>query len=128
MSTFQFDLPLHLDLFLYHSDTYTKGIRLRDENTGEYKDLTGAEILCQVRAAHSDTSIIFDFDVMTADQEDEDTVGLCYLTVTDADFQFIERFDEPVQIGVYDFQVTWPEENRVTYLEGDVYVKGDVSR
>ena len=122
------ELPLKYDLYLYHGDSYVKGFRLRDQDTQEYRDLTDAVLLSQVRQSSMSPSILFEFDIDLANQEDENTIGMCYFRMTDANFVGIPRFPDETFIGVYDFEVTWSGGPKITYLYGDVYVKGDVSQ
>lgn len=127
----EYDLPIKYDLFFYKGDSYVRGIRLKDEATNTYFDLTNTLPVAQARETMYSENIMFTFDTGLADQEDPNLVGLIYMQVPESIWPSLPTFDEPTQIGVYDLEVFFPSAptgKKVTYIYGDLYIKGDVSR
>lgn len=124
----EYDLPLEHDLYLYRGDSFAQGVRLKDEATNTYFDLTGTTPVAQARETTFNDLPMFIFDIVIADQEDPDTLGLLYMQVPDSAWSNLPIFDEVTPFGVYDLEVLFPSGKKVTYLYGDIYIKGDTSR
>ena len=119
-----YDLPLPYDLNLFRGDTFRRGVRIKDD-AGAYTDLTGSTPMAQIRSYEGATDVLIAVTV-TNDPDQVANKGLLTLlipTVTLASFP--KGFKG--KIGVWDLQITWPSGDIVTYLEGDVNLKGDVS-
>lgn len=121
------DLPLKYDIYAPKGDTYRRGVRIMNQVTGTYDDLTGCTVAAQARATLFDSTPIFDFTV-TLDPDQVTNPGLLELEIPDTVTSEFGTFPDYTQIGVWDFELTWPSGDVVTYLEGDVYTKGDVTR
>jgi len=142
-------LPATYDLTgaraIYCGDTYQMNLTLRsqvsnpDDPTGplipgDPLDLTGCEVLAQVRPGRrgtGDTPAIA-FDVVNADSLDD--TGVINLVMPPSKTTTL-AVDNPKLIGVWDLQITWPSPDDDvdgeplvrTYLAGNVAMVKDVS-
>ena len=114
-------LPLPYDLVFYRGDTFERVFRLGVVNTEpkEYYDLTGCTVVCQVRE-YIDGPIVAT-PVVEVDPDQVTNKGCINFSL---DTNFVKYSGE---VGVWDLQVTWPDDSKVTYLKGKVIAELDVS-
>lgn len=121
------ELPLPYDLYAPKGDTYRRGVRVKDQLTDLYQDLTGAVITGQIRNTLFDATPSYNL-VITIDPDQVANKGLFHFEIPDDVSATFPLFPDWQEIGVYDIQVVWPGGDTVTYLAGNVLTKGDVTR
>lgn len=121
------DLPLTYDIYAPKGDTYRRGVRIKNQVTNTYEDLTGVVLAGQVRSTLFDTTDMFDL-TLAIDPDQVTNMGLLWLEIPDTISETFPLYPDWIQFGVWDLEVTWPSGDVVTYLSGDVYTKGDVTR
>jgi len=118
-------LPENRNLVIYKGDTFSLSFRLRQKQTsgapGAYVDLTGCTPKAQIRATEDSTTVLQEFTATLGDQTNVDTVGQVNLVISSADTANLSP-------GVWDVQVTYPDNTVTTYLRGSVTVTKEVTR
>ncbi len=117
-------LPLNYDLYLYHGDTERRKIEL--ENTEEPYDLTGCVVTAQIRVARPVPRVLVPI-VVTVDPDQVTNKGDIWFEIEKDSYLSVPRFSETQEFGVWDLQIVWPSGDSITYLEGSVFFKGDVT-
>ena len=88
---------------------------------GAYRDLTGWEVLAQIRSTEDSNTVVATFTATLADQVT--TTGGVYLKLSPATTAALT-----VENGVWDCQLTSPSGDVYTYVEGTYTLDKDVSR
>jgi hypothetical protein len=91
-----------------------------------YQDLTGYSVLIQVRKSTESPDVLLTYTVILGDQTDEvNGRGVVYAKVTG---EMTGSLVRSLTTGKYDIQMTDPQGNTRTPVEGDVTFEKDVSR
>jgi nitrogen fixation protein FixH len=121
-------IPEGLNLTIYKGDTFSFAFRLRSRTAygspGDYVSLDGATVKAQIRANEDATQVIAEFTCVIAEpQTDPANTGRVTLSLT-PDITGATNFND----GMWDVQVTWPDNTVTTYLRGSVKVIKEVTR
>ena len=120
-------LPDSRNLSIYKGDTFSFSFRLRAKNSygvpADYVDLTGATAKAQIRATEDSNTIIQEFTCVIPDQTVPENKGKVILSISAADTGASGFVN-----GVWDVQLTWPDNTVRTYLRGTTQVIKEVTR
>lgn len=115
-------LPAQKNITIYQGDTYELIFRLKDTN-GDYVNLTGCTAKSQIRATASTGTVAAEFTATILTQSGA-TLGGVSLTLSAATTGALSLTTP----GVWDVQLTWPDNTVRTYLAGTVTLTREVTR
>lgn len=119
-------LPTQVNFDVYKGDTFTWWFRLRDRLSsgapGDYMDLTGATAKAQIRASEDAGTVLAEFTCTIGDQSNSATKGKVTLSLTSTQTTAL------TSSGVWDVQLTWPDDTVKTYFKGNANLVKEVTR
>lgn len=115
-------MPIPYDLSIYRGDTFELRARFRgttvDGLAGDLVDMTGTTAQAQIRPSYNSSAVLGTFTCTL------DDINTYLISMSSTDTTSLDAG----QIGVWDFQVTFPDSTVRTYLNGTVTMSGEVTR